>query len=69
MVKNHRITQYLRCIVGYSELTQYRTLHFAVRCDCVSSFTDMIRDTFVHPDIDFTDIIYSYDKRDFFNII
>jgi hypothetical protein len=29
----------------------------------------MIKDTFVHPDINFTDIIYSYDKREFFNII
>lgn len=69
MAKNYKLNQYLRCIVGYSEFTRYRTIHFAVRCDCVSSFTDMIKDTFVHPDINFTDIIYSYDKREFFNII
>lgn len=69
MAKNYKINQYLRCIVGYSEFKRYRTLHFAVRCDCVSSFTEMIKDTFVHPDINYTDIIYSYDKREFFNII
>nr|DAJ88006.1 MAG TPA: hypothetical protein [Microviridae sp.] len=29
----------------------------------------MIKDTFVHPDISFTDIIYSPDSRQFFQLI
>jgi hypothetical protein len=29
----------------------------------------MINDTFVHSDITFTDIIYSYDSRKFFQLI
>lgn len=69
MAKNYKLNQYLRCIVGYTEFNHYRTLHFAVRCDSLDLFTKMVQDTFVHPDINFVDIIYSYDKREFFNII
>lgn len=69
MAKNYKLNQYLRCVVGYTEFNRYRTLHFAVRCDSLDSFSKMVQDTFVHPDINFLDIIYTYDKREFFNII
>ena len=55
MAKNYKLNQYLRCIVGYVEFNRYRTLHFAVRCDSLDSFTKMVQDTFVHPDINFVD--------------
>ena len=29
----------------------------------------MIKDTFVHPDLSFTDIIYSYDSRKFLQLL
>lgn len=69
MAKIYKLNQYLRCLVGYTEFNCYRTLHLAVRCDSLDSFTKMVHDTFVHPDINFTDLIYSYDKREFFNLI
>lgn len=69
MSKKHRLNQYLRCVIGYMDITHYRVIHFAVDCDCVDSFTQMVKDTFVHPDITFTDIIFSYDSREFFQII
>ena len=37
--------------------------------DDVDNFVEMIKDTFVHPNISFTDIIYSYDTRQFFQLI
>ena len=61
--------QYLRCVILYHELGHVRTLHYAVRVDSVDNFTKMIQDTFVHPDINFTDIIYTYDNMEFFNLI
>lgn len=69
MPKSRRFNQYLRCVIGYTDMSYYRVLHYAVSCDCVDSFTQMIKDTFVHPDITFTDIIFSYDTREFFQII
>ena len=69
MSKSHHLNQYLRCVIGYTDLSYYRVLHYAVHCDCVDSFTQMVNDTFVHPDITFTDIIFSYDTREFFQII
>ena len=64
-----RISQYLRCIITYEELSHIRVLHYAVYSDCVDEFVQMIEDTFVHPVITFTDIIYSYDSRDYFQLI
>lgn len=61
--------QFLRCVVLYNDITHLRSIHFAVNPDYVDSFVRMIKDTFVHPDISFTDILYSYDERDFFNLI
>lgn len=69
MSKSRRLNQYLRCVVGYTDLNHYRVIHFAVYCDYVDEFEQMIRDTFVHPDITFTDIIFSYDTREFFQLI
>lgn len=56
-------------MVAYREFGHTRTLHFAVSCDKVSTFIQMCKDTFVNPEINFSDIIYSYDNRDFFNLI
>lgn len=61
--------QFLRCVIMYNDITHVRTIHFAVNPDKVDDFVKMIKDTFVHPDISFTDIVYSYDNRDFFNLI
>lgn len=69
MEKKYHLNQFLRCIVGYTDITHYRVLHFAVHCDFVDEFTQMIRDTFVRPDISFTDIIFSYDNRMFFQLV
>lgn len=63
------ISQYLRCVVTYKEMSFVRVLHYAVHSDNVEEFVQMIKDTFVHPTISFTDIIYSYDNRDFFQLI
>lgn len=70
MVKRKiKISQFLRCVITYKEVFQVRVLHYAVSPDYVDEFVTMIRDTFVHPDISFTDIIYSYDSRQFFQLI
>ena len=65
-----KISQFLRCVISYTDVTQsVRVLHYAVDCDYIDDFVQMIKDTFVHPDISFTDIIYSYDTRQFFQLI
>lgn len=64
-----RISQYLRCVITYEEFSHLRVLHYAVNADYVDEFVHMIEDTFVRPVITFTDIIYSYDSRDYFNLI
>ena len=69
MSKSRYSNQYLRCVIGYTDISHYRVLNYAVSCDCVDSFTQMIKDTFVHPDITFTDIIFSYDTREYFQLI
>lgn len=61
--------QFLRCVIMYNDITYVRSIHFAVNPDYVDNFVRMIKDTFVNPDISFTDILYSYDDRDFFNLI
>jgi hypothetical protein len=61
--------QYLRCVIVYTDIQSFRVLHYAVSPDYVDDFTQMINDTFVHPDISFTDIIYSPDSRQFFQLI
>lgn len=64
-----RLQQYLRCVIVYTDIQSIRVLHYAVSTDYVDDFVQMIKDTFVHPDISFTDIIYSYDSRNFFQLI
>ena len=64
-----RFRQYLRCVIVYTDIQSVRVLHYAVSSDYVDDFTQMIQDTFVHPDISFTDIIYSPDSRNFFQLI
>lgn len=64
-----KISQYLRCVISYTDITSVRVLHYGVSVDYVDEFVQMIKDTFVHPDITFTDIIYSYDSRKFFQLI
>ena len=64
-----RFRQYLRCVIVYIDIQSVRVLHYAVDCDYIDDFVQMIKDTFVHPDISFTDIIYSYDTRQFFQLI
>lgn len=63
------LQQFLRCVIMYNDITHVRAIHFAVNPDYVDDFVQMIKDTFVHPDISFTDIIYSYDSRRFFQLI
>ena len=69
MKKSSHFSQFLRCVIMYNDINHIRSLHFAVNPDYVDKFLTIIRDTFVHPDIHFTDIIYSYDNRDFFSLI
>lgn len=64
-----RFQQYLRCVIVYTDIQSVRTLHYAVSTDYVADFIQIIKDTFVHPAISFTDIIYSYDSRQFFQLI
>lgn len=64
-----KLSQYLRCVISYIDVTTTRVLHYAVSVDNVDEFVQMIKDTFVHPQISFTDIIYSYDNRQFFQLI
>lgn len=64
-----RISQYLRLVITYKELSFVRVLHYAVLSDNVEEFVQMIKDTFVHPTINFIDIIYSFDSREFFQLI
>lgn len=69
MKMNIKLCQYLRCVISYTDISSVRVLHYAVSVDYVDEFSQMINDTFVHPDITFTDIIYSYDSRKFFQLI
>lgn len=69
MKKKVRFRQYLRCVIVYSDIQTVRVLHYAVSADYVDEFVQLINDTFVHPDISFTDIIYSPDSRQFFQLI
>lgn len=64
-----KISQFLRCVISYTDVTQLRVLHYAVSADDVDDFVQMIEDTFVHPTINFTDMVYSYDSRKFFQLI
>lgn len=66
--KTH-LSQYLRCVISYTDISSVRVLHYAVSVDNIDDFVQMIKDTFVHPSILFTDIIYSYDSRDYFQLI
>ena len=69
MNKNIHLSEYLRCVISYTDISSVRVLHYAVSVDYVDNFVQMIKDTFVRPDISFTDIIYSYDSRDYFQLI
>jgi len=71
MVKKNKVCfrQYLRCVISYTDISSVRVLHYGVSVDYVDDFVQMIKDTFVHPSISFTDIIYSYDSRDYFQLI
>ena len=69
MRKKLYLRSFLRCVITYNDISSVRVLHYAVDCDYVDDFVQMIKDTFVHPDISFTDIIYSYDTRQFFQLI
>lgn len=69
MRKKMYLSSFLRCIITYRDLSSVRVLHYAVNCDYLDEFSQMVRDTFVHPDISFTDIIFSYDTRDFFQLV
>lgn len=69
MKKKISLRLFLRCVILYHEINHTRSLHFGVNPDFVDNFLDIIHNTFVNPDIQFTDIIYSYDERDFFSLI
>lgn len=63
------IRSFLRCVISYNDVSSVRVLHYAVDCDYIDDFVQMVQDTFVHPHINFTDIIFSYDTRQFFQLI
>lgn len=67
--KNLSLRQFLRCVILYNDINHIRSLHFAVNPDYVDEFLALIHNTFVNPDVQFTDILYSYDERDFFSLI
>lgn len=67
--KRQSLQQFLRCVILYNDINHTRTLHFGVNPDYVDKFLAIIHDTFVNPDVQFTDIIYTYDNRDFFSLI
>lgn len=69
MRKKTYIKPFLRCVITYEDISTVRVLHYAVDCDYVDPFTAIILDTFVHPVIKFTDILFSYDNRQFFQLI
>lgn len=69
MKKKLLLQQFLRCVITYTDIQSVRVLHYAVSVDYVDEFVQMIKDTFVHPQITFTDIIYSPDSRDYFQLI
>lgn len=69
MNKNIHLSKYLRCVISFTDISSVRVLHYAVSVDKVDDFVEMIKDTFVHPSISFTDIISSYDTRDYFQFI
>ena len=56
-------------MIIYTDILSVRVLHYAVSVDDVDTFVQMVHDTFVHVDITFTDVIYSYDTRRFFQLI
>lgn len=69
MKRKNIFKQFLRCVISYTDIQSVRVLHYAVSVDYVDEFVQMIKDTFVHPQITFTDIIYSPDSRDYFQLI
>lgn len=69
MKRKNIFKQFLRCVISYTDICSVRVLHYAVSVDYVDEFVQMIKDTFVHPQISFTDIIYSPDSRVFFQLI
>ena len=64
-----KLSSYIRCVICYKDISNVRVLHYAVSVDHVDSFVSMIKDTFVSPDVTFTDLLYSYDTREFFQLI
>lgn len=69
MKKKLCLRQYLRCVIVYNDINSVRVLHYFVSVDHVDEFVQMIKDTFEHPEISFTDIIYSPDLRQFYQFI
>ena len=69
MKRKNIFRQFLLCVITYTDIQSARVLHYAVSVDYVDEFVQMIKDTFVHPNITFTDIIYSPDTRDYFQLI
>lgn len=69
MRKKMYLSSFLRCIITYTDLSSVRVLHYAVNCDYVDEFNQIVFDTFVQPDIKYTDIIFSYDTRNFFQLV
>lgn len=64
-----KLSPYIRCVICYKDISDVRVLHYAVSADSVDSFVSLIKDTFVSPDVTFTDLLYSYDTREFFQLI
>lgn len=64
-----KLSQYIRCVISYKDISHIRVLRYAVSVDYIDSFVSMINDTFVSPVVTFTDLLYSYDTREFFQLI
>ena len=63
------LSPYMRCVICYHDISNVRVLHYAVSVDYLDLFVSMIKDTFVSADVTFTDLLYSYDTREFFQLI
>ena len=64
-----KLSPYMRCVVCYKDISNVRVLHYAVSIDSLDSFLSIIEDTYVSPDVTFVNVFYSYDTREFFQLI
>ena len=64
-----KLSPYVRCVICYKDISNVRVLRYAVSVDSLDSFLSKIEATFVSPDVTINNIFYSYDTREFFQLI